>query len=1026
MKRSELQYFSQDDLWRRTAVSEQLAVAEDLIELIPEDVDSILDAGCGNGTVTNKLFPRWDVVACDLSESAVRHVDAPALVADLCAIPFVDKQFDLTLSSDVIEHLPDSIYSQVLTEIARVSARYILVAVPYRELLDAASIDCPACGHRYHAHLHQRSYTVDDVVSLFAPEFTAIDVRFSGESWVFEDPELLNFARLFSGLDYPFEDGVCPECGTRRGLVDRSDRAEAVQRRFESLQAMLVAEGLRQMPCSSEILVLFERDSSGKTNWSAPLPAEVLINPLLRISSLVQLENPKNYPRDVYRLPSDSDYCVITLPRRPSSMRVVGGRVESVEIYDHVRGRYASAVAEADNLEFQLPRVPFGHHGCMLRMLCPSEDLVFELDIRPHDWVAVVDCCLGDDPLTKRVQERGNQLLALTEQLEMARSELEIKYQEKEGECVGYIRAIAEVNDLANDIEKKRADIDKRLSELNAVLADREKLLGLQVEQNAELLLENKKLKDDLAAVRESYDSLFKGNGARLQELEETTLKVKQLNELACSLESRRAALEERVKSDGSQMTALEREVERLHADNYVLIEQNKLLGAELGLSRARVLEYQACAEQVSELESKNHALRIALESPGSELENSALVSPQRKVLIVSHMYPRDYNPVGGIFVHEQVKALRAQGIDARVVSGEPFWINTLNPRQIKSALGAYCAEKASSWTIYDGVPVIRFPYIVSALLPFQAHAITYSQGLIRNATWLYQDFPFELIHAHTAYTDGTAGRRLANRFNVPLVITEHTGPFSTLTRTPYLKYVTRRALNASARVISVSSSLLADIRGQVKLKPGLNAQVISNLVDTGFFVEQDRLRDELVHMLWVGHFVPVKRVPVLIEAFAAAYKKRPNLRLRLAGGGEGIDEAQHLVRQLGVAEVVEFVGYATREQLVGYYRDCDFLVISSACETFGVVAIEAMSCGRPVLTSCCGGPEDVVTHPNLGRVVDMSVQALAEGMLDMIEHISEFDSGIIREVVELRFSAPSIARKLINVYRELLVGAKS
>jgi glycosyltransferase involved in cell wall biosynthesis/SAM-dependent methyltransferase len=1200
-KRSEIRYFAQADLWSRSAVSEQLAVAEDLIQLIPESVTTILDAGCGNGTVTNQLRSRWDVVGCDISEAAVKHVQAPALVADLCAIPFADRRFDLVLSSDVIEHLPDAIYAQALAEIARVSARYILVAVPYRELLEAAEITCPGCGLRYHAHLHQRSYTIADAVSLFAPAFTAIDVRFSGESWTFEDPDLVEASRTLSGLDYPFEDGVCPQCSTRRGSVEQSSAALMVQRRFEALQAMQVAEGKRNMPDSSEIIVLFERGGASTKNWITPGSVEPFSDSRLLLASLVLRENPTNYPRVACRIKGDADYGIVTIPRRPHSVCVTGGQLAALEVYDHVRRSYVSCPKGQKADSYLLAAVPFGPHGCILRMLHPSEDLQLQLSFANSDQSAIIACCLGDDPAIVQMQENFSELSTLAEHLEFTRSDLEIKLQEKERDLAEQTQTIATINALANELEGKRAEIEDRFTQLSTQAACQEELVSANVLRIDALLHENQLVCSRSTALQEKLDEVVAHSAAYSQRVEELTLKLEQMNGLANALEARREALERQqsvhllelgqLTSNLDDMTALANDLEarrealerqqgghlleleqlarnlddmtalanslearrdalekvqvqhllqlqqmaedfagmselantlELHRDaleqqlqvrdqqlvnlqtqydavlsnnehlseranslelkQYNFVSIIEALDSQVNQAQIVVLEHQSAMARIDVLEMEKTTLRLELESLNMEilarshelveqnrvaeslkelstrLENQrealeAKVSdlgqtidslvdekteyqmlldalhihlgqgrqsdarPPRKVLILSHMYPREYNMVGGIFVHEQVKALRARGIDARVVSGEPFWINTLNPKIIKRALGIYRTQKTAGWEDHDGVPLIRFPYVVSSLLPFQAHATTYSHGLLRQAAWLHADFPFELIHAHTAYTDGTAGRRLARKFNVPLVITEHTGPFTTLTRTGYLRRTTQKALNAADYVIAVSSALLSDIQHQVKLKPDINARVIANLVDTDLFKEQARQSDELIHLLWVGHFVPVKRVPVLIEAFAIAYEVEPRLRLRLVGSGEGLEHAQALVESLGVAHVVEFSGRANRAQLVDFYGECDFLVVSSESETFGVVAIEAMSCGRPVLTTRCGGPAEIVSHPQLGEVVDMSVEALTQGMLSMAGRLAGFDSKVIRRVTELRFSSSSIAQEIADVY---------
>ncbi|MBX8547367.1 glycosyltransferase [Pseudomonas cichorii] len=1092
-KRSEIRYFAQEDLWNRGAVSEQLAVAEDLIRMVPDSVKSILDAGCGNGTVTNQLAPHWDVVGCDISEAAVSHVNAPALVADLCAIPFADECFDLTLSSDVIEHLPDAIYAKALAEIARVSGRYILIAVPYRELLAAAEINCPGCGLHYHAHLHQRSYTVADAVSLFSPAFTAVDVRFSGEFWAFEDPRLVEAAHEMSGLDYPFEDGVCPDCFTRRGHVEQSNSALKVQRRFEALQAMLVAEGERRIPDPSEILVLFERGASPDKSWTIPESVSRFNESTLQLASLALFDNPINYPRAPLRIKGDPAYAIVTLPRRPESVQITVGNLETLEVYDHVRRRYVNCTVGEQGGSFLLAQVPFGPHGCILRMFHPTEDLQLQLSFSTIDKQAIIDCSLGDDPTIDQMREDSSRLSNLAEQLEATRADLESKLQKKEQELTEQSQMFASVNALANDLESKRAYIESQFALLSERAASQEELINVSM-QRIDAFSHEKQL---LNAQREALQTEL---NRVVEQLATQSQQNQKLNSLANHLERRREELEEQLHVREQQLGSLQEvydaallSVDRLteRAQSFELKQHEfvcaiEVLDSQVSQAHIVMLERRNEIEQIDALELEKKSLQLELKSLHleasarsheliekslaaqclNELSNrleeqrevleakvkslvqmtnslanekseyqtlldafhihlgltvSNDVGRPRKVLILSHMYPREYNLVGGIFVHEQAKALRAQGIDARVVSGEPFWINTVNPRNIGRALTIYKAQKVSGWEEYEGVPLIRFPYIVSSLLPFQTHAATYTHGLLRYAKWLYSDFPFELIHAHTAYTDGTAGSRLAKKYNVPLVITEHTGPFTTLTRTRYLRRTTQKALNAADKVISVSEALLSDILQQIRLKSDSNTQVIANLVDTEFFSEQLVRSDGLIHLLWVGHFVPVKRVPVLLEAFAAAYKVQPNLRLRLAGSGEGREHAEALVENLGIGPAVEFVGHANRTQLVNYYSESDFLVISSESETFGVVAIEAMSCGRPVLTTRCGGPSEIVSHVQLGQVVGMSVEELSKGILSMAQRRTSFNSKVIRKVTELRFSSSSIAREIASVYSTLI-----
>ncbi|MDH0896694.1 MULTISPECIES: glycosyltransferase [unclassified Pseudomonas] len=1118
---TERNYFSQQGLWKRAPVREQLAVADDVIAMIPKDVQSILDAGCGNGIITNLLMPRWRVTGCDISESALAHVQVPCLVADMRALPFKDRSFDLVLSSDVIEHLPDGIYTEALGEIARVSSRYVLIAVPYQELLESAQVNCPHCGKTYHAHLHQRNYRLDDVLALFAPAFTPVAVQLSGERWVYQDRDILEAGRRLSGLDYPFEDAMCPVCARRRGALALSESAQQLQRRFEALQAMLSAQGLRPVPSQSEILVLFERGAVAVSQL--PHKQELRQQPpitSIQLSELPIYQDPINHPASAYLVGEALDHALLVLARRPRRVTLERGRIASLEIYDHVRGHYVTC-ASIDTAGFDVPPLPHGPHGCILRIYQPEDDPALLFDYPASNEADVVTECFADDPT---VSAQLSSLLVLAETLESTRARLELALHEKDGLLTQQASMIESLNQLANDIEARRAELEGRLNTLSKINSEQaEYIRALQVRLQApdttELVAAKKaqaeqaELIERLSASQTEINRIANELEARRAQLESELVlrdeiaakQATQIQTLTEQLESQNEACQhlaadlENTKAMAARLEATyEQQKAYLIAQNQELNEQQRLnqklsldleenqtlvatlkqaqdqqeesllnlqtdlsaqrndyeqlmlhnsrLGKEHKLLQERYsgteLERTSLQQQVSSLveevgkvrQSAASSLNDAQQSLAEQkllVESMQLLlgettsetkKTSQRILVLSHMYPRDYHPAGGIFVHDQVKALRASGIDARVVSGEPFWINTTNPRMILRALKHYKAQRVQTWEEWDGVPLLRFPYVVSQLLPFQAHATTYSHGLIQQADWIAQDFPFDLIHAHTAYTDGNAGRHLAKKLGRPLVITEHTGPFSTLTRTPYLRRMTQKALNAADLVIAVSEKLLGDIRSQVNLRSDLEQQVVANLVDTDHFLPgESREDDGFIRMTWVGHFVPVKRVPVLLEAFALAVAQVPQLRLRLVGNGEQESLIRARIDELGLSQWVELPGLADRDQLVRHYRDSDFLVICSESETFGVVAIEAMSCGLPVLTTQCGGPKEIVSTPSLGLVVGMSVNELAEGIIIMARHSKELNPQLIRKVTELRFSSESIAQKISCIYSRIL-----
>jgi glycosyltransferase involved in cell wall biosynthesis len=384
-------------------------------------------------------------------------------------------------------------------------------------------------------------------------------------------------------------------------------------------------------------------------------------------------------------------------------------------------------------------------------------------------------------------------------------------------------------------------------------------------------------------------------------------------------------------------------------------------------------------------------------------------------------MYPRFRHPIGGIFVHEQVRTLRARGIDARVASGDPFWIPRLKPLRIASALRSYQTWKPA-WTAWDTVPTLHFPYLCGFLFRPSLHSLTYVRGFRRVLAQLRDEFAFDLVHAHTSFLDGAAGRVAADVGKCPLVITEHTGPFELLARNALVRWRTRQSVHAASRVYAVSESLRRSMLAELALAPD-RIGVLGNGVDTAVFhpAPADRTRaDDVIRVLWVGHYVEIKRVDNLVRAFALALRNRPRLRLSLLGDGPEKPNIGTLVRDLGLTAHVEFLPATDRAGVAAAMHASNFVVISSATETFSLVALEALACGAPVLSTACGGPEDLITEPWLGMIVSNDLEGLTAGLIEMTDRADGTGAAKRSAYVSARFCWDAIAGQLIEAYRDL------
>jgi len=127
MTNFERDYYEQSALWEKDFLSipaERERIIE-TIEIIPPDVQTILDVGCGNGAFLNSLPDGYQAIGLDFSREALKYVKTKANCGDIVALPFKSASFDLVTCLEVLEHLSSGVFEKALSELQRVSKRKI-------------------------------------------------------------------------------------------------------------------------------------------------------------------------------------------------------------------------------------------------------------------------------------------------------------------------------------------------------------------------------------------------------------------------------------------------------------------------------------------------------------------------------------------------------------------------------------------------------------------------------------------------------------------------------------------------------------------------------------------------------------------------------------------------------------------------------------------------------------------------------------------------------------------------------------
>jgi glycosyltransferase involved in cell wall biosynthesis len=164
-----------------------------------------------------------------------------------------------------------------------------------------------------------------------------------------------------------------------------------------------------------------------------------------------------------------------------------------------------------------------------------------------------------------------------------------------------------------------------------------------------------------------------------------------------------------------------------------------------------------------------------------------------------------------------------------------------------------------------------------------------------------------------------------------------------------------------------------------------------------------------------------LKGVDVLLRAFVEVSRRIPEAELELGGDGPDRKKLERLSRSLELGSRVKFLGTLSRDEVRQAMWRSHILALASFYETFGVVLIEAMATGLPVVATQCGGPEETV-RPESGRLVPVrDADALAGAIVEVHDHWEQFEPARIRACAEQRFGGIAIASRLKALYEKVL-----
>jgi len=298
-----------------------------------------------------------------------------------------------------------------------------------------------------------------------------------------------------------------------------------------------------------------------------------------------------------------------------------------------------------------------------------------------------------------------------------------------------------------------------------------------------------------------------------------------------------------------------------------------------------------------------------------------------------------------------------------------------------------------------------------------------------------------DLVHIHTPFIAHYAGVRFARQHGLPVVATYHTFFEDYLHHyVPILprgigRWIARRFTLSQcddvAALISPSApmrdALLAyGVETPIEVLPtGLPAETLVR-GDGGIFRRKFDIATDRPLLLYVGRVAFEKNIDFLLRMFVRLRAQRPDALFVIAGEGPARDHLMKLARELGVSEATRFIGYLDRStDLPNCYAAGDAFVFASRTETQGLVLLEAMAQGTPVVSTAELGTRSILTPECGAFVVPEEEQAFAAAVVSALA----LKAGDPRRA-QLRAHAESwashaMARRLISFYEKVVAGTK-
>jgi glycosyltransferase involved in cell wall biosynthesis len=379
-------------------------------------------------------------------------------------------------------------------------------------------------------------------------------------------------------------------------------------------------------------------------------------------------------------------------------------------------------------------------------------------------------------------------------------------------------------------------------------------------------------------------------------------------------------------------------------------------------------------------------------------------------LIIPSELFLTESDPLAGIFQFQQANALIKAGINVGILS-----VGFISRRY---TLKRYFYKETE---IINEIPVFR-KYKKNSIFSFKnkgKREILDSYEMLIDLYCMYElkyGKP-DLIHAHNLLPAGVIAAKIAQTKNIPVIVTEHSSAYGRGLVSDESYAIIKNIIDNINGLTCVGESLKCTLENSLNR----NFEILPNLVEPIFYQSKFNNKvNEVFKFINVASLDENKNQQLIIKAFAENYCNK-KAELIIVGEGKKLSYLKKLTSEFGVSKQVKFLGRISREEVCSELINSNCFILSSIYETFGVVLIEALSCGIPVISTRCGEAVNLI-NPTNGILVDVqNIEQMGKAMKFVEENISKYSPDKMRLDMRNRYSSDKFIERAIQIYKRYI-----